>query len=115
MLFNITFDGEQYWVEAGSFQEAIDAWKERVKQEWGPDFDGTELPDSVVRLSEDPVIRPVQPKNVQGGYSSQEFNELQQHSDQLTITRCHQLLDAAKVKGGTLDERIHEIVAALSA
>ena len=56
-LYKILYDGEQYFVEAISFPQAIDVWKRHVKDAWGADYDGTEEPESVELLSEEPVLR----------------------------------------------------------
>ena len=57
MLFQVWFDGEQYWIESKDFTTAIEVWKKHVAELWGDDYDGSETPDSVTRMSEDAVIR----------------------------------------------------------
>lgn len=56
-LYHVQFDGQSYWVEAGDFGTAVILWKGHVKDLWGEDYDGTEQPDSVHLVHDEPVIR----------------------------------------------------------
>lgn len=56
-VYMVVYDITNYVVEASSFANAIEAWKEHVKVLWGEDYDGTEEPESVNRIHEHPVIR----------------------------------------------------------
>lgn len=56
-LYRVTFDGQDRYVEAPDFPRAIEAWKAWGKAEWKEDYDGTEEPESVALVSDDPVIR----------------------------------------------------------
>lgn len=44
------------YVEAESFQGAIDLWRDYKKEEWGEDFEETDLPKSSTLLSERGVV-----------------------------------------------------------
>ncbi len=55
-LYHIQFDGQSFWVEAESFRLAIVQWGEHVKILWGDDYDGTEEPESVHLVHDEPVI-----------------------------------------------------------
>lgn len=55
-LYMIRFDGMPYHVEAESFGHAIDLWhRHHVALE--TDWDGTEEPEEVVLVADEPVIR----------------------------------------------------------
>lgn len=56
-LYQIQFDGEQWWVEAPTFAAAIQTWNRVVKAEWGDDYRGDEQPESVALITTDPVHR----------------------------------------------------------
>jgi len=56
-LYHVQFDNESYYVEAPSFALAIEAWKRHVAALWGADYDGTEEPESVALVHDEPVIR----------------------------------------------------------
>lgn len=56
-LYQIMFDGEARFVEAESFAAAIEVWKQVKAIEWGEDYDGTEEPESVSLMSDEPVLR----------------------------------------------------------
>lgn len=56
-LYLVLFDGQERYVEAPSFAEAVLAWRAAIAVEWGADYDGTEEPESVVLMSDEPVIR----------------------------------------------------------
>jgi hypothetical protein len=55
MLYHIIYESEPRFVEADSLADAVYTWREHLKQEG--DRDGTQDPDSIVKLSDDPVIR----------------------------------------------------------
>ena len=56
MIYCIVFDGEQDYVEASGYAEAVALWKEAMRQECAPDeFD--DEPESVMYLTDRPVIR----------------------------------------------------------
>lgn len=57
-LYQVQFDGEQYFVEAESFAAAIEAWKDDWRQEG--EYDDEE-PESVALLSDKHVIRAASP------------------------------------------------------
>ena len=56
-LYLIHYDAELYYVEAPSFDAAIERWKEYVAVEWGDECEGDEMPESLQLLSDVPVIR----------------------------------------------------------
>lgn len=56
-VYLVQFDGDNRIVEAPSFTEAISAWLRAMRVEWGDDYDGTEQPESVSLIDEEPVIR----------------------------------------------------------
>ncbi len=56
-LYLVLFDGTHYYVEAKDFPTAIEAWKKHVMIEWGESYDGTEQPESVALVHDEPVIR----------------------------------------------------------
>ena len=63
-LYCVLYDGQPYYVEAPSFELAIEAWKGYVKVEWKEAYDGTEKPKSVECLDSDhPVIRYADPND----------------------------------------------------
>lgn len=64
-LFLIHFDGEPYYVNSQGFTEAIDAWKDHVKELWGDDYEGDEIPESVALIHDGPVIDGRFPKKQQ--------------------------------------------------
>ncbi len=57
-LYLIQFDAQDYYVEASDFTRAIESWKIHVSRMWGADYDGTEQPESVALIHDDPFIRP---------------------------------------------------------
>jgi hypothetical protein len=58
-LYQVLYDGQHYYVEAESFTAAIGLWKIHVSMLWGEDYDGSEQPESVALIHDDPVIRSV--------------------------------------------------------
>jgi hypothetical protein len=56
-LYHIQFYGESYYVEAPSVAVAVERWKAHVQADWGPDYDGTEEPESVALVHDKAVIR----------------------------------------------------------
>ncbi len=60
-LYHVQYDSVSYWVEAASFAAAVEQWKRYVAQEWGTDYDGTEEPESVALIHDEPVIHPPPP------------------------------------------------------
>lgn len=56
-LYHVQFDSQTYYVEAGSFADAIILWGRHVSVLWGDDYDGTEEPESVALVHDEPVIR----------------------------------------------------------
>jgi hypothetical protein len=56
-LYHIQFDNQPYWVEAENYGKAITAWRQHVAVLWGTDYDGTEEPQSVALIHDEPVIR----------------------------------------------------------
>lgn len=56
-LYMVQFDGQQYYIEAESFRKAIEAWRRHVAVLWEEDYEGTEEPESVALVHDDPVIR----------------------------------------------------------
>jgi len=56
-LYCIQFDNQPRYVEAESFAKAVEAWRRWAAKEWGEDYDGTEEPESVALISDEPVIR----------------------------------------------------------
>lgn len=57
-LYRIQFDSISYFVEAADLGQAVAAWREHVKVEWGTDYEGTEEPQSIELIHDEPVIRP---------------------------------------------------------
>lgn len=60
-LYHVQYDGVSYWVEAVAFSHCVDIWKNNVRELWGSEFDGTEEPESVHRVSGDAVLRTPDP------------------------------------------------------
>lgn len=60
-LYLVQYDSQYYYVEAPGFSEAIDLWKGHVKKLWGDEYDGTEQPESVAHVHDEPVVRTVKP------------------------------------------------------
>ena len=60
-LYHVQFDHESYYVEAPTFGGAVAAWRTHVAKLWGCTYEGTEEPESVALLHEDPVIRAAAP------------------------------------------------------
>lgn len=56
-LYHIEFDGQNYWVEAPTYGEAIRLWKEHVAKLWGGDYQENDEPDSCHKVHDEPVIR----------------------------------------------------------
>ena len=56
-LYLIQFDSQPYYVEAEDFPAAIEVWKVHVAHLWGDDYDGTEQPESVSLVHDEPVVR----------------------------------------------------------
>ena len=56
-LYHVQFDGQSYWIEADSFANAVLVWKDHVRQVWGVDYDGTEEPESVHLVHDEPVLK----------------------------------------------------------
>lgn len=56
-LYEVVYDGQKRHVEAPSFPLAIEAWKAWARAEWKEDWDGTEEPESVALIGDEPVIR----------------------------------------------------------
>jgi hypothetical protein len=56
-LYQIQFDGSQYFVEAPNFAMAIVAWKRYVAASWEIDYAATDEPESVLLIHDEPVIR----------------------------------------------------------
>lgn len=56
-LYHVQFDGQSYWIEAESFGDAVFKWKRHVAVLWGTDYDGSEEPESVHLVHDEPVIR----------------------------------------------------------
>jgi hypothetical protein len=56
-LYHLQYDGESYFIEAGSMTEAIGVWDEHVQKKWGPDYDGLEEPESCALIHDGDVIR----------------------------------------------------------
>lgn len=56
-LYRVLFDGQEFYVEAESFAVAVSLWTGHVRDIWGSDFDGTEQPESVQLMHDEPVIR----------------------------------------------------------
>ena len=54
-LYLVQFDGDHNYVEAATYKDAVAAWLAYGKTHW--DLDGTEEPDGVSMVSDDPVIR----------------------------------------------------------
>ncbi len=48
--YRIEYDSTHYIVIASNFTEAIAAWTEHVKAEWGADYVGDEQPESVAKI-----------------------------------------------------------------
>jgi hypothetical protein len=55
--YTVQFDGQIRVVDAPGFTEAIAAWGDAMQIEWGDDYDGTEQPESVALIDDQPVIR----------------------------------------------------------
>ncbi len=55
-LYLIHYDGEPYYVEAPSLEEASDLWKLHVKKEWEEAYNNEE-PESIALMHDYPVIR----------------------------------------------------------
>lgn len=56
-LYHVQFDGTSFWIEAQSFADAVGLWKAHVFGLWESDYDGTEEPESVHLVHDEPVIR----------------------------------------------------------
>lgn len=56
-VYRITYDDQARIVEAADFGDAVKKWLEGMKEPWGDDWIGTEQPESVLLISEEPVIR----------------------------------------------------------
>ena len=56
-LYHVQYDGQSYWIEAVSFAEAVELWKRHVRVLWAQDYDGSEEPESVHLVHDEPVIR----------------------------------------------------------
>lgn len=63
-LYQLTFEGKAYYIEALSVSDAIEIWRATVMRDErytrrtnGAPFSGTEDPDSCTRLSLGPVLR----------------------------------------------------------
>lgn len=56
MLYLIQYDSVNYYAEAADLAKAVEAWKAHVKIAWGDDYDGTEEPESIALVHEEPVI-----------------------------------------------------------
>ena len=56
-LYMIQFDGQRDYVEAESYGAALKAWHAHMMIEQAPDWDGTEEPESVALVHDEPVIR----------------------------------------------------------
>ena len=56
-LYHVQFDGASFWIEADSYSNAVLTWKAHVKVLWENGYDGTEEPESVHLVHEEPVIR----------------------------------------------------------
>lgn len=70
-VYNVRFDGEYRVVEAGSFADAVHAWRADLLAEWKEDGcykaetdDGID-PEAVELISELPVLRPTLDKEEQ--------------------------------------------------
>lgn len=57
LLYLVQFDAQDYYVEAPDFPAAIELWKVHVAKLWGDDYDGTEQPESVALVHDEPVVR----------------------------------------------------------
>ena len=56
-LYHVQFDWQSYWIEADSFANAVTVWKDHVKELWGTEYDGSEEPESVHLVHNEPVLR----------------------------------------------------------
>lgn len=56
-LYHVQFDSQSYWIEAENFGTAVALWGRHVAKDWGPEYEGTEEPDSVHLVHDGPVIR----------------------------------------------------------
>ncbi len=50
-LYHVQYDHESYYVEAPSLPAAVETWKRHVA------YDGTEEPESIALIHDEPVIR----------------------------------------------------------
>ncbi len=66
-LYQVTFDGDEDYVEAASYGQAVARWRAELKRQ-NPDEDeewsDTEEPESVVLISSRPVLRSEHPEAV---------------------------------------------------
>jgi hypothetical protein len=60
-LYQLKYDDQFYYVEAESMRQAIDIWHAAVLKKWqdepGSGWDGTEEPEGVTEIHDEPVIR----------------------------------------------------------
>lgn len=56
-VYQVMFDGDEWYVEATSFGEAVDLWRRRVAKAWGDHYHESDEPSSVTFLGDGPVLR----------------------------------------------------------
>jgi len=56
-LYLLTFDGQEYYVEATSMHMAQAVWLDAMRAEWESDWTGDEEPDQVALVHDEPVLR----------------------------------------------------------
>jgi len=56
-LYHVQFDGASFFIEAENYADAVAIWKAHVKVLWENDYDGTEEPESVHLIHDEPVIK----------------------------------------------------------
>lgn len=87
-LYQVQFDGQQYFIEAASFASVVETWKRHVADLWGEDYEGDEEPESVALIHDEPVVRGPAP------FTSADVSEVE------TAHRCWRLIEEITGRDG---------------
>lgn len=56
-LYHLTFDGQDFYVEALSMHLAQAIWLDAMRETWGTEWTGEEEPDQIALVHDEPVLR----------------------------------------------------------